>query len=181
MVVTNSEELADKLRKMRNYGQSKRYYHDFVGVNSRLDEVQAAILRTKLRHLDEWNEKRRKLAMLYNEFLNGAEVITPLEKGYAKHVYHLYVIGHRKRNKLQQHLLENEIQTLIHYPIPVHMQKAYMTPDKLPMTEKVCGEILSLPINPWLKEEEVEAVSKCVRSYREQSLSYVPNENQPKK
>jgi dTDP-4-amino-4,6-dideoxygalactose transaminase len=150
-------------------------------VNSRLDEIQAAVLRTKLRHLDEWNEKRRKLAMLYNELLNGTDVTTPLEKEYAKHVYHLYVIGHKQRNKLQQHLLENDVQTLIHYPIPVHMQKPYMTPDKLPMTEKVCGEILSLPINPWLKEEEVEAVSKCVRSYREQSLSFVPNENQPKK
>jgi dTDP-4-amino-4,6-dideoxygalactose transaminase len=160
MLVTNSEELADKLRKMRNYGQSKKYYHDFLGVNSRLDEIQAAVLRAKLRHLDEWNEKRRKLAKLYNELLGNTDVITPVEKEYAKHVYHLYVIKHKERDKLQQHLLKKEVQTLMHYPIPVHMQKAYMKPDKLPITEKICKEILSLPINPWLKEEEVETVSK---------------------
>jgi dTDP-4-amino-4,6-dideoxygalactose transaminase len=165
MLVTNSEELADKLRKMRNYGQSKKYYHDSLGVNSRLDEIQAAVLRTKLRHLDEWNGKRKKLAKLYNELLDNTNVITPLEKEYAKHVYHLYVISHKQRDKLQRYLLENEIQTLIHYPIPVHMQKAYMRPDKLPTTEKICKEILSLPMNPWLKEEEVKIVSEYIREY----------------
>jgi len=142
MIVTNNEELADKLRKMRNYGQSKKYYYDFVGVNSRLDEIQAAILRTKLRYLDDWNKKRRKLAKLYSDLLENTEAITPIEKEYAKHVYHLYVVRHKERDKLQQYLLNHGIQTLIHYPIPVHMQKAYKTCDKLPVTEKICNEIL---------------------------------------
>jgi dTDP-4-amino-4,6-dideoxygalactose transaminase len=167
MVVTNDEELSDRLKKMRNYGQSKKNYHDFVGVNSRLDEIQAAILRTKLRYLDEWNEKRRKLARIYNELLEGTDAIIPIEREYAKHVYHLYVIRHKCRVKLQQYLLNQGIQTLVHYPIPVHLQKAYTTNDKLLITERICGEILSLPVNPWLKEEEVEEISNFVRSYRQ--------------
>jgi dTDP-4-amino-4,6-dideoxygalactose transaminase len=162
MIVTNNEELADKLKKMRNYGQSKRYYHDFVGVNSRLDEVQAAILRTKLPYLDSWNEKRRKLAMIYNDLLKNMDLITPIEKKYAKHMYHLYVVRQKQRDKFQQHLLKGGVQTLIHYPIPVHLQAAYKTQDKLPVTEKICNEILSLPINPWLKESEVITISECM-------------------
>ena len=165
MVVTNDEELANKLKKMRNYGQSKKYYHDFVGVNSRLDEVQAAILRIKLRYLDDWNERRRNLAKLYSDLLKNTEVITPIEKEYAKHVYHLYVVRHKERDKLQQYLLNHGIQTLIHYPIPVHMQKAYKTFDKLPVTEKICNEILSLPTYPWLKENEVRLISENIMKY----------------
>ena len=169
MIVTNKEELAGKLKKMRNYGQSKKNYHDFAGVNSRLDEIQAAILRTKLRYLDEWNEKRRKFAKLYNERLENMEAITPIEKEYAKHVYHLYVIRHKQRDKLQQNLLKRGVQTLIHYPIPVHMQKAYLTHDKLPTTERICCEILSLPMNPWLREEEIETICKFVHDYDKMS------------
>lgn len=173
MVVTDDEELTDKLKKMRNYGQSKKNYHDFVGVNSRLDEIQAVILRTKLRYLDKWNEKRRKLAIIYNELLEGAGAITPIEREYAKHVYHLYVIRHKYKIKLQQYLLNQGIQTFVHYPIPVHLQKAYATNAKLPNTERICHEILSLPINPWLKEEEVEKISRIVRNYRQTSSTYV--------
>lgn len=165
MVVTNDEELSDKLKKMRNYGQSKKNYHDFVGVNSRLDEMQAAILRTKLPYLDEWNKKRKKLAGIYNELLEGVSAIKPVEKEYAKHVYHLYVIRSKKRDKLQQYLLKKGVQTLVHYPIPIHLQKAYATNDKLPITEEICGEILSLPMNPWLKEGEVKEISNLVRTY----------------
>src|SRR3990170_2034617 len=95
-----------KLKKMRNYGQSKKYHHDFVGVNSRLDEIQAAVLATKLRYLDEWNEKRRKLARFYDDLLENTEVVTPVERDYAKHVYHLYVVRHKRRNELQKYLLE---------------------------------------------------------------------------
>jgi dTDP-4-amino-4,6-dideoxygalactose transaminase len=165
MITTNSEELAIKLKKMRNYGQSKRYYHDFVGVNSRLDEMQAAILRTKLFHLDEWNERRRNLAQLYNNLLNNSNLITPVEREYAKHVYHLYVVRAKRRNELQQYLLNKGIQTLIHYPIPVHLQEAYKTNDKLPVTEKICDEIISLPIHPWLKENEVEKISASLKQF----------------
>jgi dTDP-4-amino-4,6-dideoxygalactose transaminase len=165
MITTNNEELADKLKKMRNYGQSRRYYHDFVGVNSRLDEMQAAILRIKLKYLDEWNQKRRNLARLYDDLLNNADLITPVERDYAKHVYHLYVIKHKRRNELQQYLLNKGIKTLIHYPIPVHLQEAYKTNDKLPVTEKICGEILSLPIYPWLRESEVGKISKSLTQF----------------
>ena len=132
MLVTNDEAVAEKLKKMRNYGQSTRYYYDFVGVNSRLDELQAAILRAKLPHLDEWNQRRRSLAKLYDELIDGEIVAKPVEREYSKHVYHLYVIRHKHRDKLQQYLTNRGIQTLIHYPVPVHMQKAYDTDSKLP-------------------------------------------------
>ncbi len=165
MITTNNKELAEELTKMRNYGQSARYSHDFIGVNSRLDEIQAAILRVKLRKLDEWNERRRRTAKLYNELLSNANVTTPIEREYAKHVYHLYVITHNERDKLQNHLTEKGIQTLIHYPIPVHQQKAYATKVKLPITEKTCGKILSLPIHPWLDEDEVRKIADCINEY----------------
>jgi dTDP-4-amino-4,6-dideoxygalactose transaminase len=153
MVVTNNLALASRLRMLRNCGQSQKYYHDFVGVNSRLDEIQAAILRVKLRHLDE-----------YNELLKDSGIALPLEKEYAKHVYHLYVIRHKNRDKLQQKFLENGIQTIIHYPIPVHKQKAYskLGPTHLSVTESICNEILSLPIHPFFREDEIQAiVERC--------------------
>jgi dTDP-4-amino-4,6-dideoxygalactose transaminase len=165
MITTNNEELANNLRKMRNYGQSRRYHHDFVGVNSRLDEMQAAILRIKLRHLDEWNEIRRNLARLYDSLLKNTNLVTPIEREYAKHVYHLYVVRVKRRTELQQYLHNKGIQTLIHYPIPVHLQEAYKTTDKLPVTEKICGEILSLPIYPWLKESEVKQISESLTQF----------------
>ena len=167
MIVTNDEELAGRLRMMRNYGQLKKYYHQFIGVNSRLDEIQAAILRVKLKHLDEWNEKRRKVARLYNEFLEDSEVITPTQSEYAKHVYYVYVIRHKNRDKLEEHLEKNGIQTLIHYPIPVHKQKAYTDlgfAAKLPETEKICNEILSLPMHPWLKGDEINLIANVIKS-----------------
>jgi dTDP-4-amino-4,6-dideoxygalactose transaminase len=166
MLVTNSLEIADKLVKMRNYGQTKKYYHDFVGVNSRLDEIQAAVLRTKLRHLDSWNQKRRETAKLYSELLHSS-VVLPQEKQTAKHVYHLYVIRSKHRDKLMQYLANQQIQTLIHYPIPVHAQNAYNSGDRLPVTEKICGEILSLPMNPWISEVEVQRVCESVSNFVE--------------
>ncbi|MFX1521794.1 MAG: DegT/DnrJ/EryC1/StrS family aminotransferase [Promethearchaeota archaeon] len=162
MLVTDNEELATKLRKLRNYGQSKKYYYDLVGVNSRLDEIQAAVLRRKMSRLDEWNERRRRIAELYRKFLVDTDIVTPVEKDYAKHVYHLYVIRHKERDFFQQHLLENEIQTLIHYPVPVHRQKPYLIEENLPVTEKTCKSILSLPMNPWLSDAEIEKVATCL-------------------
>jgi dTDP-4-amino-4,6-dideoxygalactose transaminase len=162
ILVTNNEELAIKLRKMRNYGQSQKNYHDFVGVNSRLDELQAAILRTKLPYLDYWNKKRRAIAKLYTELLEQTDVIAPCEKEYAKHVYHLYVIRHKERDRIKADLQQTLTETMIHYPIPVHNQKAYMAPVSLPVTEKACKEILSLPMNPFLEEAEVTEIAKRV-------------------
>lgn len=167
MVVTNNEELAEKLKMLRNYGQPQKYYHDFVGVNSRLDEIQAAILRVKLKHLDERNKKMRGVAKLYSELLEDSGIVTPVEKEYAKHAYHLYVIRHKDRDMLQQKLLNSGIQTRIHYPIPVHKQKAYLDlefrKEDFPITEKCANEILSLPMYPELKNEEVEYITDAIR------------------
>jgi len=167
IIVTNDEELAEKFRMLRNYGSPKKYYHDFIGVNSRLDEIQAVILRVKLRHLDEWNERRRKIAKLYNELLEDSDVIIPIpvEREYAKHVYHLYVIRYKNRDKLQQYLLENGIKTQIHYPVPVHLQKAYLNlgiKTKLPVTERISREILSLPMYPWLDRAHLTKICSLI-------------------
>ena len=167
MVVTNNEELAERLGKLRNYGQPQKYFHDFVGVNSRLDEIQAAVLRIKLKHLDEWNHRRRKLAELYNELLGDSGILLPVEKEYAEHVYHLYVIRTEERDRLLQQLSKNKIQTQIHYPIAVHQQKAYRDFGyniNLPVTEKTCCEIISLPMHPWLSSDDVLDIAQIVRS-----------------
>jgi dTDP-4-amino-4,6-dideoxygalactose transaminase len=168
MVVTNNEKLADKIRMLRNYGQSDRYHHEFMGINSRLDELQAAILRVKLKYLDNWNEKRRSLARLYNQLLQNTDVVLPVEKDYAKHVYYLYVIRHKKRDKLQKHLADQSIETLIHYPVPIHKQKSYAAMGyaaDLPVTEQICNEIVSLPMHPWLTESDITQVTSLIKDY----------------
>ena len=168
MITSNNEELAEKFSKFRNYGQIAKYSHEFIGVNSRLDDIQAVILRIKLKYLDEWNEKRRKIAKLYNEMLRDANVKTPIEKDYAKHNYHLYVIRHNERDKLKEYLYNSHIQTLIHYPIPIHKQKAYLNLQnkfKLPITERYSNEVISLPMNPWLNEEEVFIISQHIKQF----------------
>ena len=161
MVVTDNIELAETLRKLRNYGQSEKNIHTFVGFNSRLDEVQAAVLRVKLKYLDQWNQKRREIAAQYNALLGKSDIITPIEKKYVEHVYHLYVVQSRQRNALQQHLSRCKIHTQIHYPVPVHKQKAYQHLGyevHLPVTERICNEILSLPMHPWLSEMDIQTI-----------------------
>ncbi|HEX3014000.1 MAG TPA: DegT/DnrJ/EryC1/StrS family aminotransferase [Methanobacterium sp.] len=164
-VVTDNEELKEKLVQLRNYGQSEKYHHDFVGVNSRLDELQAVILQTKLKYLDGWIESRKKNAEIYNELLRDSEVIVPVEKPYAKHAYHLYVIRSKNRDYLQKKLLKNNIQAQIHYPVPVHNQKAYsnLTNDfSLETTNQICNEVLSLPLHPWMEDAEILKVTDCL-------------------
>lgn len=137
-----------------------------IGVNSRLDEIQAAALRVKLRYLDGLNEKRINIAKLCNKLLRDSNIILSTEKEYVKYVYCLYVIRSKNRDELQQFLLKNGIQTQIHYPVPVHSQKAYTNLGysiKLPVTEKICNEILSLPIYLLLREEEIEKVSRLIK------------------
>ena len=166
MIVTSDEGLYKKLLMLRQYGWEERDKSVMKGVNSRLDEIQAAILRVKLKHLDEWNEKRRKIAKLYNKLLGDSNVILPIEKDYAKHVYYLYVVRSKNRDELKQYLLKNGIQTQIHYPIPVHKQKICINLGyslKLSVSEKICGEILSLPLSPFLKEEEIKKISKWIK------------------
>jgi dTDP-4-amino-4,6-dideoxygalactose transaminase len=167
MVVTNNEEMANKLKMLRNYGLKGKNHKEIMGQNSRLDEVQAAILRAKLKHLDRWNERRRMIANQYSSYLEDTDLILPIEKEYAKHAYHLYVVQHENRDALQIQLRDNaKIQTMIHYPVPVHQQRIYRKmgyTTLLPKTEKICGQILSLPMHPWLTDEEVATVAKGVR------------------
>jgi len=162
MIVTNDKELYQKLLMLRQYGWKERDKSVMKGVNSRLDEIQAAILRVKLKYLGEWNEKRRYNAKLYNELLKNTEILTPVEKKYAKHVYHQYVIRLRNRNVLKKYLQKKGIQTQIHYPVPVHKQRPYKINSRLPVTEKICNQILSLPVHPWLNEKEIELISKTI-------------------
>ncbi len=167
MVTTNNPELAKKIQMLRNYGQPKKYEHDFIGVNSRLDEIQAACLRVKLKYLERWNQNRRDIASLYNKLLKDIPVITPYETTFTEHVYHLYVIRSSQRYLLQKKLSENNIHTQIHYPVPVHKQKAYQELGfdvSLPVTEMICKEILSLPMHPFLKEDDIYTITESIKS-----------------
>jgi dTDP-4-amino-4,6-dideoxygalactose transaminase len=169
IITTNNRAMAEKLRMLRNGGQEKRYYHKIKGYNSRLDEIQAAVLRVKLKYLDKWNDQRRKNAALYNELITSSKVIKPVEAEYGSHVYHLYVIQTEERDRLADHLKKLGIQTLIHYPVPVHLQEAYSDlrqgKGSFQVSEACAGRILSLPMFPELGENEVEAVAKALNAY----------------
>ncbi|MGA7075708.1 MAG: DegT/DnrJ/EryC1/StrS family aminotransferase [Halobacteriota archaeon] len=167
MVVTDDHDVAKKVAMLRNYGQQTKYHHDFVGLNSRLDELQASILRVKLSYLDDWNESRRRLSELYTEMLEATNIITPIEKNYAKHVYYLFVVRLPQRDECQSLLQKGGVQTHIHYPIPVHKQKAYAEigdTTHLPATESACKAILSLPLYPFLTPDEVADVVGVIKN-----------------
>ncbi len=169
MVVTNNKKFYERLLLLRNYGEKRKYHHFIKGENSRLDEIQASILRIKLKFLDQWNEKRRTIALLYKERLERSGVICPVEKEGVFHVYHLFVIRFRKRDILKNFLKENGIETLIHYPIPIHLQKAFKDlgykRGDLPTTERYCKEILSLPLFNGITESEVDNVINRVEIF----------------
>ena len=169
MVVTSDKRYDKRLRLLRNYGERKKYRHILKGGNSRLDEIQAAILRVKLRYLDRRNEQRRRQAEIYTEMLAPLGVVCPSEKGRVKHVYHLYVIRTRKRERLQGFLRRRGIETLIHYPVPIHRQEAYEELDyrkgDLPITRKWAGKILSLPFFPEMTKPEMEEVRQQMENF----------------
>jgi dTDP-4-amino-4,6-dideoxygalactose transaminase len=169
MVVTHHKKYAEKLRLLRSYGEKKRYHHVLKGVNSRLDEVQAAMLRVKLEYLDQWNEERRKNAEIYTEVLAPLGVVCPIEKAAARHVYHLYVIRIKKRDALQAFLKKKGIETLIHYPRPIHLQKAYeelgYRKGDLPLTKQSCRKILSLPFFPGMTPSEMKEVAEAIQYF----------------
>ncbi len=169
-VTTNDDEIAERLIRLRNYGQEERYYHTTKGTNSRLDELQAAILRAKLRHLDKWNERRREVAQIYDNGITNPAILKPMEMAYGKHNYHLYVIRLERRNELQAHLAACGITTLIHFPVPVHLQKAYSDLNKqrgdYPVAETCADQILSLPIFPELKTEETNYIVDCINTFK---------------
>jgi len=168
MIVTNNKLYAERLRLLRNYGQTEKYIYDYAGINSRLDEMQAALLRIKLPHLDKWNEQRRRLAQLYNMLLKSNDlIILPAEQKYCLHVYHLYVIQVPDRDSLIKNLKNKGVGTQIHYPIPVHKQKQYINKFsniQLPFTEAACSRIVSLPIYPGLKDSDVEYIADKVHA-----------------
>lgn len=170
-VTTNDLRVAEKTRMLRDHGQSVKYYHDMEGYNGRLDAIQAGILGTKLKYLEKWNEKRRTIAMIYHELLDvlGEEIELPEEPTWAKSVYHLFVIRTEKRDDLQQYLKDAGIGTGIHYPIPLHVQKAYLPLSykhgDFPVSEKVASEILSLPMYPQLGLDEQKYVAEKIGEF----------------
>ena len=171
-VVTDNGELAEKMRMFRDHGQPKRYYHDLVGWNGRMDGFQGAVLSVKLNYLEDWNKGRRKNAALYRKYLGGVEgIMLPQEADYAGHVYHLYPIRVKNRDRVMEALAEKEIYCGIHYPVPLHLQKAYEflghKPGDFPATEKIASELLSLPMFPELTEEQIEYVADSLKDILE--------------
>jgi dTDP-4-amino-4,6-dideoxygalactose transaminase len=180
-VTTNDEGIAAKVRMLRDHGQSRKYFHDVEGYNGRLDSIQAGILNVKLAHLAAWNEKRRENAARYDELLSPAEhaLKLPYQPSWSKAVYHLYVIGVADRDRLQQQLTAAGIGTGIHYPVPLHLQKAYQhlgyRPGDLPVAERTAAAILSLPMYPGLEayqqERVVEGIFRFISMVPEQKLA----------
>jgi dTDP-4-amino-4,6-dideoxygalactose transaminase len=175
MVVTNDKKYYEKLRLLRCYGEKKRYQYVLKAGNSRLDEIQAAILRVKLRYLDQWNEERGRKAKVYSTLLAPSGAICPSEREGVKPVYHLYVIQIRKRNSVQAFLKTKGIDTLIHYPIPIHRQEAFRElkyrRSDLSLTENCCRKILSLPFFPEIEKSEIEEVVWAIESFFDQTSS----------
>jgi dTDP-4-amino-4,6-dideoxygalactose transaminase len=171
-ITTNDQKLADRLRVLSNYGSRVKYYNEVKGINSRLDELQAALLRIKLSRLDEWNDRRRKLAAYYLQTLEGISDLTlPFVADYADPVWHLFVVRHPERDSLQKHLTEAGIGTLIHYPCPPHLQEAYadlnLVPGSFPVSERMANEVLSLPMGPHVSTEDAEFVVSQVSSLQQ--------------
>jgi dTDP-4-amino-4,6-dideoxygalactose transaminase len=170
-VLVSDRERAERLRKLRNGGQSDRYRHVLAGRNSRLDEMQAAVLRVGLRHLHDWTERRRGLAELYRRELEGAPVRLLREQPYARSVYHLFVVRHPRRDALVAALKEQGVGTLVHYPIPLHLQPAFAAlggkPGDLPVAEEAAGEVFSLPFYPELSDAQARSVAAAVRTASE--------------
>lgn len=189
MVVTNDERIAEKVRMLRVHGCKKKYYHQIDGYNSRLDTIQAAILRVKLKYLDKWNQLRRQKAHHYNELFfnelraNNYElnIITPIEANYAHHIYYAYTIRVNNRDELQAYLKSQGISTAIYYPVPLHLQEVYLNlgykRGDFPISEQLSEEVLSLPIYPELTEEQQEYVIKNIREFLETELMTASKSN----
>lgn len=169
VIVTKDPSEAQKLRMLRNYGQEKRYYHQIKGFNSRLDELQAAVLTVKLKFLDAWNNRRREIADFYNKNIQNPQVTKPVEMTYGRHVFHLYVVRHPDRDGFQNYLKDKGVHTVIHYPVPIHLQEAYKDlgyqKGSFPVAEKYANEILSLPMFPQLKDDELKTITEIINSF----------------
>jgi len=169
MVVTDDDERARQIVLLRNYGQLERYYHEIKGFNSRLDEMQAAILLAQLPHLESWNRRRREIAALYSKAISHPAVILPRPQEESRHVFHLYVVRCQARDALRRHLAYHGIGTQIHYPVPCHLQNAYrdlgVPAGSHPVAERCAAEVLSLPIYPELSDEEVLYVAETINHF----------------
>jgi dTDP-4-amino-4,6-dideoxygalactose transaminase len=169
LVVTSDPALAERVGLLREYGWAERYVSSIKGTNSRLDELQAAILRVKLKHLDEWNEARRRHAALYDELLKTSEVVTPVHMEYGRHCYHIYAIRSQRREELKAFLRERGVGALVHYPVPVHLQEAYAElgfgQGALPVSEQCAEEVLTLPVAPELTEDQVRQVCRLIHEF----------------
>ena len=169
-VTTSNAEFANTIRMLRDWGQDRKYHHLLHGFNYRMEALQGAILRVKLRHLDRWNEARRGIVDQYNRLLSGSKVERPAEMPWAHHVYHQYTLRSDRRDTLQQALQDQGIQTGIHYALPVHLQPAYANlgykRNSLPQSEKAAEQVLSLPLFPEMTEDQIETVARAVLSER---------------
>ncbi len=167
-VTTNDDELAQKIKALRNYGSHKKYHNVFIGINSRLDEIQAGILDIKLKFLDEDNQKRKEIAKYYRKNIKNSSIILPNVYAEDAHVWHLFVVRTKQRDNFQKYLLDNEIQTIIHYPIPPHKQECYKLWNNLsyPITEEIHKSVLSLPISPVMSDDEMRKVVEVVNEYK---------------
>jgi len=168
-IVTNDEEIAHRARLLRDHGSAKKYHHDIIGYNFRLEGIQGAVLNVKLKYLDGWNNLRREHAAAYNSLLNDTNLILPREMDYARHIYHLYVVQSERRDELMKALNDADIQTGIHYPIPIHLQRAYAflgyEEGAFPEAEKQAKRLLSLPMFPELTNEQIERVVETVNAF----------------
>lgn len=173
MIFTNNKEIAEKAKKLRVHGSKEKYVNEVIGYNSRLDTLQAAILRVKLKFIDQWDNMRIKHAEQFNKLFSDCNFITPYTESYNKHVYHLYAILIDNREECQKFLKKRGIASAVHYPIPVHLQKSFeylgYSHDDLPVSHEISEKILSLPMFPELKEEEIQYVAKTVKEFLDRS------------
>ena len=180
MIVTNDEHVAVALRMLRDYGQSKKYRHEILGYNRRLDTLQAEVLRVKLKYLDAWNEARREHAHVYNRLLCDSEVILPVEADYSKSVWHLYVIRSTERDALKAFLSSRGIATGIHYPVPIHLQPAYQhlgyEVGRFPITERCAKQDLSLPMYAELSPEQISFVAASIVEFEARHKAHAPDQ-----
>jgi dTDP-4-amino-4,6-dideoxygalactose transaminase len=168
-LVTNDAALAARARSLREHGSTKRYYHDEIGFNYRMEGIQGAVLRVKLKHLADWTRARRRVAQRYTELLADTPLQLPREADFAQSAWHLYVVRHPRRDQLKSHLEANKVGCALHYPLPLHLQKAYAhlgyKPGDFPVAEKAARECLSLPIYPELTEQQLERVASVIKDF----------------
>ena len=169
VITTNDKKLAEKVRILRNYGSEKKYYNKYKGYNSRLDEIQAAILRVKLKYLDEWNNYRKQVADIYLQQIKNDNIILPFVEVDTNPVWHQFIIRSNKRDELQIYLKNKGIETMIHYPIPIHKQEAYKEYAKyigeFPISEMISKEILSIPIYPYIQSKDIQTIIEAINRF----------------